>query len=151
MKHLPVILSAVVLLAALCGLAAVTQAANEPPPIVEREYHAAYTTITATLVTVSGITPSYGACDAGGNQFLNDGVTWVEIKNANAAARAITVTTPVTYSGMGLADAYITVEATTGDKIIGPFPPKDFNENGYVKIDYNAVTNCTIAAFRLPE
>jgi hypothetical protein len=112
---------------------------------------AAATSITKTDITVAGTTTTLGACAADGNQFLNYGTEFVEVRNANAETLAVTVTTPVTLGGLGLADVYVTVPATTGDKLIGPFRPDYFNDsNGYVQIAFERATNCTIAVFTLP-
>jgi len=110
-----------------------------------------YTTISVQPITLSGVTPVYSDAVAGGFQFVNDGRTFLHVKNTNGAARYITVTTPATVDGLAVADVYVTVAATTGDEMIGPFPTGTFNNSGgYVYVSNSATADLTMAAVRLP-
>jgi hypothetical protein len=42
----------------------------------------------------------------------------------------------------------VSVPATTGDRVCGPFDPAIFNDaNGFVQVTYSAVTSVTVAAY----
>jgi len=106
--------------------------------------------LTVQEVSRAGITPSYVAVAGGGDSFPNDGRTIVQFKNTNAAARNVTTVTQLTVDGKAVADDVINVPATTGDKIIGPFPPSIYNDvNGRVQLTYDASTNLTVGVFRV--
>jgi hypothetical protein len=83
-------------------------------------------------------------------EFVNNGDVVLHVKNTNASPRIVTITTPRTVDGVAVADPAITIPATTGDKIIGPFPPATFNNaGGLVYVDFDASTGVTIAAIQL--
>ena len=74
----------------------------------------------------------------------------MQFKNTNAAARNVTIATQVTVDGKAVADDVINVPLTTGDVMVGPFPPGIYNDvNGRVQLTYDAVTNLTVAVVRL--
>lgn len=140
----------VVMLGALV-LGGTVGAWKQPPAMQESLPAAAYTSATPQAIVRTGLAPTYGAADSGGNQFVNTGREFLQVKNTNAAARYITITTPATVDGLAVADVYVTIPATTGDKMVGPFPTKWFNYTGALtKVDYSAVTNVTFAVVRLP-
>lgn len=127
------------------------EASNMPPAMREDLPAGAYTTLTVQDIVNTGLAPAYSSAASGGNQFVNDGKTFLHIKNTNAAVRAITVTTPVTIQGLAVGDVNVSIPATTGDKMIGPFPTSYFNYSGALtKVDFSAVADVTIAAIRLP-
>ena len=106
--------------------------------------------LTVQQLTRAGITPTYAAAAGGGDSFPNDGQTFVQFKNTNAAARNVTIATQVTVDGKAVADDVINVPLTTGDVMVGPFPPGIYNDvNGRVQLTYDAVTNLTVGVFRL--
>lgn len=109
------------------------------------------TALTVQQISTGGLTPSYVAADqVNGMEFVNDGDTFLHVKNTNASQRTVTVTTPRTVDGLAIADPAIVVPATTGDKMIGPFPPATFNQaGGLVYVDFDASAGVTIAAIRL--
>lgn len=92
----------------------------------------------------------YVACNVGGDQFTNDGKTWIHVKNTNAATRTVTINSQRTCDqGFDHDQAYV-VGATTGEAVAGPFLRERFNDaGGFVLITYSAVTNLTIAVFSL--
>lgn len=89
-------------------------------------------------------------CAAGGDQFLNDGKTFLYFKNTNAATRTVTIATGGSIGGLAIADVAITV-AQNEEKVIGPFDPRLFNDaNGYIQLTYSGVaTLLTVAAIQL--
>ena len=101
-------------------------------------------------LVMAGITPTYAAATATqGDDFANDGGTFLQVKNTGAG-KTLTITTPATIRGVAVADPAIAIPLTTGDKMIGPFPPDLFNDgNGRVHTVLDDATAVTIAAFKV--
>lgn len=107
-------------------------------------------TLTVQEISRAGITPTFAAAAGGGDQFQNNGRCFAESKCTDATPKTVTFVTQSTVDGLAVTDLAITVPATTGDKMVGPFPPDIYNDaNGFVQITYSAVTALTIGAFRL--
>jgi len=107
-------------------------------------------TLTVQEISRSAITPSYGAAAGGGDQFPNDGRTYLHIKNGGGSSITLTVATQMTVDGKAVADDAITV-TNAQERIVGPFPPGIYNDaNGMVQLTYSGVTSVTVGAFRLP-
>jgi hypothetical protein len=111
----------------------------------------------ATLVTQqvvrtgSGVTPTYNVAAAGGDKFSPGAGVFVHAKNTNASPRIITFATAGKLAEFDVADMTATIPATTGDKMIGPFPADIFAAaDGLVAMTYDAETNLSIAVLRLP-
>jgi len=114
----------------------------------------ARTALSVQEIAVAGITPSYEAANADGEKISNDGKTFIQVKNTNAGEITVTVVTPITIGGLAVSDRTITVPATTGDKMIGPFKAAHYDQlsgddEGFVYVNFSAVTDVTIAAFRV--
>jgi hypothetical protein len=108
-------------------------------------------TLSPQTIVQAGITPTYAAAAVAGDQFLNDGRTFIQLKNTNGSTRTVTIATSGTISGRAIADDAVVIPVTTGDKMIGPFPQGIYNDaNGYVQLTYSAVTDLTIAVVKLP-
>lgn len=87
-----------------------------------------------------------------GNTYLipNDGNVFLHIKKSGAGSCIVTVATPGNVDGNVIADLAVTVAATTGDKMIGPFKPEVYNDgNGKLNVTFSEVTGLTIAAARV--
>lgn len=107
-------------------------------------------TLTITSPSVNSAV-SLGAVAAGtSDQFLNDGRILLYVKNTNASSRTITVVTGGVVAGsIAIADVTFSV-AQNEEKVIGPFPPRYFNNgNGYVVVSYSATAGVTVAAIKL--
>ena len=106
--------------------------------------------LTAQQVSLAGLGPSYVAAAAGGDSFSNDGNTLIHVKNTDAAAKTVTVASQrLATPGLAPSNNAVSVPATTGERIIGPFDPLVWNDtNGSVQLTYSAVTGVTIAAIR---
>lgn len=90
------------------------------------------------------------------NQYfvLNDGNVFLHFKKSGAGACTVTVVTPATVSGgLAVADPTYTVPATTGDVMVGPFPPETFNDptTGKLQFTLSEITGLTVAVARLPR
>jgi hypothetical protein len=112
--------------------------------------------LTVQSIARAGITPTFGALNAstdGGNSFPNNGQTFLEVKNASGAPITVTFYFPATsyVDGAAVASKTVTVALTTGDKMIGPFPPGIYNQpDGSVYFDIGAtITSVTAGAFNL--
>jgi hypothetical protein len=108
-------------------------------------------TLTPQQIVRTGLAPVFAGWDAGlQHGFANDGRIFAQVKNTNAAVRTVTVQTPGTVDGLAVAERTVNIPATTGDVMIGPFPPSAYNQaDGQVYLDIDVVLNVTIAIFRL--
>ena len=116
--------------------------------------------LTITDVTASGINaPSLVSASCGGDTAKNDNSDiFLWVKNSDASAHTVTVTAQKpspTVPGFGQvtkSDVSVQVPATSGEKLIGPFPTIAYNQtDGTIAITYDDVTGVTIAAVRLPR
>ncbi len=105
-------------------------------------------TLTPQVPSLSGLTPSYAAATAGGDQVACDDRTFLHVKNTNGSTRDVTIATPGTVDGLAIADVVVTVPATTGDKMIGPLFSDLFAsaaDGVSASITYSSTTNVTVA------
>lgn len=105
-------------------------------------------------VVIAGLTPTFGAVDQpNGNTFPNDGNVYIEVKNASGVPITVTLSVPAKGpGGLSYTNPTVSVPATTGDKIIGPFDPTAYNQaGGVVNVDFSAGTSVTIAVIHLPN
>ena len=108
----------------------------------------ARTALAVQTIADEGITPAFTAAPVDGHSVPGDGDVWLEVKNTSGSPINVTVQTGGTLMGEPVTDKVIAIPATTGDKIIGPFPPALYNQaDGLVYVDFASVTNLTIAAF----
>lgn len=108
------------------------------------------TTLAVQPLSRVGVSPQYTAANSSGNSFSNDGRSFVHLKNTGAAA-TVTFQIPVSVDGQGVAGRTVVVAATTGDKMIGPFPAAQYNQlatdPGSVYLDYSAVAGLSVGVF----
>ncbi len=71
--------------------------------------------------------PTFSAANAS-DTFVAGPDILLYCKNTNAATRTITLTTPGTSSGLGVADATNTIGATTGELVFGGFQSQIYND-----------------------
>ncbi len=80
----------------------------------------------------------------------NDGRIFIEMLNTGTATMTVTAQTPGQVGGLAIAEYVATVGITTGDQMVGPFPPAVFNQaDGAVYLDLSATVTTTIGCFRL--
>lgn len=108
--------------------------------------------VTVQTISRAGITPTYEAVHADlQHAFVNDGRTFLQVKNVNAATRTATLKIASTVDGQAVTAPVVTIPATTGDKLIGPFPKSVYNQaDGKVHIDFSVAADVTLAAIKLP-
>lgn len=105
-------------------------------------------------ITRAGLAPSYAAAAGGGDTFTPDKNTYLQIKNASGGAITVTIVTPRNDAwGNAIADNTVSVPATTGDRLIGPFPAEVYGDptTGLASITYSGVTSLTVGAFNLSQ
>lgn len=105
-------------------------------------------------ITRAGLAPAYAAAAGGGDTFTPDRNTFLHIKNASAGAITVTIVTPRTDAlGNAIADNTVSVPATTGDRMIGPFPAEFYADptTGLANITYSGVTSLTVGAFNVAQ
>lgn len=116
----------------------------------------ARTAINVTKVVRAGVVDPAGQTgdQTNGMMMVNDGNTWLEINNAVATARVITIITPPTYQGEPVQDLTITVPISAVRYKVGPFPvdlvnrPAGTVDAGNMYVDFVANgTDLTIRAF----
>lgn len=99
----------------------------------------------------NGLTPAYTAMNAV-DQFLaaNNERMFIHVKNTNVANANLTVVTPNLVQGLSITDLTATIPLTSGDKMLGPFAAKDFNDTlGRIRVFVDLATGVTIGAFRI--
>jgi hypothetical protein len=104
-------------------------------------------------INTAGLNPVFDNASATGQQFANNGRRFVRIKNASAAAVTVTFEMNNLYDGVALANGgkQVTIPATTGDTLIGPFPATQYNNpDGNVYCDFSATASVTLAVLELP-
>lgn len=109
--------------------------------------------LTAQAIARTGLATAY-ATPTVADTFPNDGNTFLHVKNTNGSPRDVTVSSKaVPGIGLAAADLVVTVAATTGDVMIGPFPPAAFNDpvTGLVSVAYSATAGVTAAVVQLPS
>jgi hypothetical protein len=84
---------------------------------------------------------------ANGDQFINNGRTWISVKNGDASSHTVTVTSILNCS-QGVNHPGTLVVAAGEERIMGPFDPLRFNDvTNRVSLAYTALTSMTIAVF----
>lgn len=107
-------------------------------------------TLTVQTVALAGITPTYAAAAAGGDEFVNSGREMIHIKNAHTSSWTVTVNSQTACS-QGFDHDNAVVVTNAQERMIGPFPKSRFDDaNGKVQITYTGVTALTIAIIQVP-
>ena len=108
-------------------------------------------TLTYKQPTITGTDPAFAAAAGGGDKVPPNDRGYLHVKNGSGSPITVTVVTPgLDKYGQARADIAVSVPATTGERIIGPFPadladPAD----GLVAITYSAVTTVTVSAIAM--
>lgn len=105
-------------------------------------------------VVRTGLQPVYTAVDsANGEQIAHDGSPFfLHVKNTGGGVCNVTPrlnTAIATQLGATVTEPVIAVPATTGDRMIGPFPPALYQQaDGNLYVDYSTPTGVTAAAIK---
>jgi hypothetical protein len=109
-------------------------------------------------ISQTGLAPAFVACSVSGDSFSNnsDESTFIHVKNIGGAACTVTVTpfySNTRVNGIGsvtISPISVVVPATTGERMIGPFPSGVFSDPaGNVNVNYSSVASLAIAAIRV--
>jgi len=104
---------------------------------------------------ITGLEETYGACAGGGDEFPNDGNTFVIVKNGHSSPQTVTVVSQVAEADLppGTDQANVAIAVTNAEqRIIGPFSQNGFNDvDGMVQLTYSGVTALTIAVVTLNQ
>jgi hypothetical protein len=100
--------------------------------------------------TSNGVTPTYNATAVGGDKFSPGASVFLHVKNTGTE-RTLTFATAGKVEELDIADMVAVVPATTGDKMLGPFPAHIFAAaDGLVAITYDTTpTGLSIAVLQL--
>ena len=119
-------------------------------------------TLTAQVIdrVASGLTPSYTGAGASPLlnvddtfKFRNTGREFLHFKKSGAGVCVVTFKTPGQIEGLDIAELIATVPASTGDIMVGPFPPEVFNTAGSIYMEgftLSEVTGLSVAVLQLP-
>lgn len=96
----------------------------------------------------TSLTPSFVSADAGGDTFVNNGRTFLYIKNGGGSPITATVDSLVLCS-QGFDHNIDIVVPAGSEEMCGPFNESRFNTVSSASISYSDVTSVTIAAIAL--
>ena len=101
--------------------------------------------LTVQNILPTGIIPTFNVTAVAGDSFLNNGKTFLHVKNASATAVNVTVDSKALSNYGTDVDIIISIPAT-GEKVLGPFEVGRFNNNfGIANVTYSAVTSVTVS------
>lgn len=103
-------------------------------------------------VIPGGLAATYTGSLLTTNDYLikNDGKTILHFKKSAAVNAVITVETPITVDGLAVAERTATVPASTGDRFMGPFPTRVYNDtSGDLRFTPSDVDGLTVAVLRI--
>jgi hypothetical protein len=108
-------------------------------------------TLTVTSISRAGVAanPTAATSGAGGDEFANDGHTFIEVVNGGGGSITVTLDIKVTVDGNAVTDRTVTV-AAGARKRIGPFPTAFYNDptTGRAKVTFSGVTSVTVEAIQ---
>ena len=110
--------------------------------------------LTQKQVLSGGLTPAYQSIDATDTYFLeNQGCVFLHFLNTDGTESIVTFDTEQQVDGLDLENPTVTVPATTGDKMVGPFPAswevRVGSQAGRIKFTQNRATGVTVQATRV--
>lgn len=106
------------------------------------------TSVVVNRLVANGVdlTAALTAVDAAnGNSFANSGDTLLRVKNGSGAPVTVTIAYPSPVDGQTVPSRTYSIPATTGDRLLGPFPPALFGTNPTAT--FSSGTTVTAAAY----
>lgn len=103
-------------------------------------------------ISRAGVAPTYTGSLTVADEYLvnNNGRVLLHFKKASAGVCTVTVKTPIKVAGLDVAELTFDVPASSGDVMVGPFPPTIFNHDGKdLRITFSNIAGLTFAAMRL--
>jgi hypothetical protein len=109
-------------------------------------------TLTVQTADFDGVVPVYNVADIAGDEFLNDGNTFIYVKNGVTAVNITVTAQTTTANKSGFGDIAVTdtvVNVADG----GPFPQVRFNDKatGRVELSYDDASNVTLAVVSIRQ
>ena len=105
--------------------------------------------LAAQQVAITGTTLTMSAAGASDTVAPDERAFW-RVKNASGSPITATVVVPGTTFGQANPDVAVTVEATTGDKLIGPLVPALADpSSGLITLTTSAQTSVTSAIVKI--
>lgn len=104
--------------------------------------------LNVTTTGTAGADPAFVAASAGGDEFANDGKTYLEVQNTSAGAINVTINSQKVCD-QGVDHDQVVAVAAGARRIIGPFPTDRWNDsNGRVQVTYSAAAGVNVRAFK---
>src|SRR3972149_5289353 len=96
--------------------------------------------LTVQKIALTGITPTYNVAAVAGDTFINNGKTFLHVKNGGASPITVTIDSKVLSNYGTDVDIVVSIPATS-EKIIGLFDAVRFDDAfGIANITYSAKT-----------
>jgi hypothetical protein len=110
--------------------------------------------LTQKQVVAAGLTPAYQSIDATDTYYVNNkGSVFLHFLNVGGSPSVVTFDTEQQVDGLDLENPTVTVPATTGDKMVGPFPASwevaTGAQAGRIKFTQDQASNVTVQATRV--
>lgn len=113
--------------------------------------------LTVQSAVAAGIVPTYNAASVS-DTFTDDGSerTFIHVKNSGTQKTLTVVPVQATSNQPGIGPftvptMSVIIPATTGDKMIGPFPAAYINSTGLVTVALDTATGVTTAVVKVPK
>jgi len=111
--------------------------------------------LTRLQIVRTGLTSAFQSLNATDVYFFQnqEGEVYLHVKNTGGSISVVTFDLTQLFEGSALVDPTVSIPATTGDKLIGPFPSSwevvGGANNGQIKFSQNQASGVTAAAVRL--
>jgi hypothetical protein len=111
----------------------------------------AATTLNVQPASKAGVTPSrLGLSSTETYKARNNGRTLLLFEKTGSGNCTVTIVTPGTAGGLAISDQTVVVPASSGDKVIGPFPTALFNDaNGDLSFSVSDTAGLSVAVIKL--
>jgi hypothetical protein len=111
-------------------------------------------TLTVQTVTRAGVdlAAAFVTPAAGGDEWANTGQEYLHVRNASGSPITVTLDIKNAPDGLAVTDKTVSVPATTGHQVIGPFPVGNYNDSttGLAKATCSATASVTVAVVKCP-
>lgn len=113
-------------------------------------------TVQQTAVNSGATLTANSATATTGDTFVNDGQTYLLVRNGSGSSITVTLTAVATSAqivgGGSVAFASPTVTVGAGaNAVLGPFAPSLFNSSGIMTVICSAVTSVTVSPFKASQ
>lgn len=102
-------------------------------------------------IVKTGVEPTYTGSLSVSDvyQFVNDGKTFIHVKNGGGSPDLVTIVSQISEDGLAVADRTVNVPAGE-ERMIGPLLPHVYNDgDGLVNVSHSFITSVTQAVFSL--